>query len=217
MSPASGTASTGHGGRSSATTSATDLRASRRQSNAISTPIDLYPQRSRAAPGRRLDPPLILLPPLQQRLRRGGGADFGAVDEVEEDVASLRRPAFRPLGPVVEGVGVVTGGLVLGAAAQPEVQEIGGRFGEFRVVRIVDPGQRDAVLAQEVGEGGRIKAAVAGFDDVAQPPSVDLARQELEERRQIGGVELLGRRELPEDRPELVTQVEKAACKEPRH
>src|SRR6266699_2829189 len=136
MSPASGTASTGHGGRSSATTSATDLRASRRQSNAISIPIDLYPLRSRAAPCRRLDPPLILLPPLQQRLRGGRGADFGAVDEVEEDVASLRGPILRSFGPVVEGVGLVAGGLLFGAAAQPEVEEIGGRFGEFRVVRI---------------------------------------------------------------------------------
>ena len=86
---------------------------------------------------------------------------------------------------MVEGVGRVAGRLVLGAAAQSEIQEIGGQFGEFRVVRIVDPGQRGAVLAQPVDEGRRGEALMAGLDDVAQPPPLDLGRQELEEGRTI--------------------------------
>ena len=51
---------------------------------------------------------------------------------------------------------------------------------------------------------GVLKRVVADLDDVAQRVAVEGLRQQVEEAAEIGGVEFLGRRELPEQRAELV-------------
>jgi hypothetical protein len=59
------------------------------------------------------------------------------------------------------------------------------------------------VFAEEVDKFRALKAAVPRLDDLAERAAIDLARQEVEERRKVGFVELFGRRELPQDRPEF--------------
>ena len=55
---------------------------------------------------------------------------------------------------------------------------------------------------------------MAHLEDMPDRAAADLARQELEECPEILGIELSGRRELPEDRAELLAQLQDAARKE---
>src|SRR5437762_14392153 len=52
------------------------------------------------------------------------------------------------------------------------------------------------------------------LDQMAELPPAGLARQQVEKGAEIGGVELLERRELPQHRPELVAEFEDAAREE---
>ncbi len=51
---------------------------------------------------------------------------------------------------------------------------------------------------------------MARLDHVVELQSVELAREMIEEAREIVGVEFLERRELPEHGPELVAQLGEA-------
>jgi hypothetical protein len=65
-------------------------------------------------------------------------------------------------------------------------------------------------LAQQRNEFRHAKAVMADLHDMPQPAAVDLARQQVEEGTEVGRVELLRRRELPEHRAELVAEFEHA-------
>ena len=70
---------------------------------------------------------------------------------------------------------------------------------------------------QEGDEGGRAEAVVAHLDAVAMIRSgrrSTCAGKKLEEGAEIRLVELLGRRELPEHRPELVAEFQKTLAEE---
>ena len=121
------------------------------------------------------------------------------------------------LGPAVEGVGRVAGRLGFDAAAQAQIGEIGGQVLECRVLRIVDQRHRDPVLAQQVDEFRDAEAVVPDLDDMADRPAAELGWQQLQEPGEIAWVELLERRELPQDRAEFFPQLEKAAVEEPLH
>ena len=62
---------------------------------------------------------------------------------------------------------------------------------------------------------GTTKLCVADFDDVPQRALAGLAGQQVQEGAEIVAVEFLERRELPEDRAELVAELEDAALEEP--
>src|SRR6185437_5201379 len=57
-------------------------------------------------------------------------------------------------------------------------------------------------------KGRRAEAVVPDLDDMAQFPSVDLARQQFQEFAEIRFVELLRRRKLPQYRAEPVAELE---------
>ena len=54
------------------------------------------------------------------------------------------------------------------------------------------------------------RTVVADFDHVAQLAAFEFARQQFQELAEIGRVEFLGRRELPEHRTEPVAELEHA-------
>ena len=66
---------------------------------------------------------------------------------------------------------------------------------------------RDVEFAQQRDEFRHEEAVMAHLDDVAQPQPVLLLGQQLEERAEVGFVELLGRRELPEQGTEPVAEL----------
>src|SRR5512146_2244787 len=123
-------------------------------------------------------------------------------------------------------------------AMQPQVHEIRGDVLRHRPLpgRLCDD-QRDALLAQQIDEGGVAKALVPDFDGVTQrtlrvdceahpafhprrpPPRqpagrFGVARQHAEEALHALPVVFEVRRELPEDRPEFLAQVEHTRCEE---
>eukprot|EP01035_Chromulina_nebulosa_P042220 gene42220-57162_t len=55
------------------------------------------------------------------------------------------------------------------------------------------------------------------LDHVAQGAAIELARQQFEEPAEIGGVEFLGRHELPQDRAEPVAKLDDPLANEPGH
>ena len=67
---------------------------------------------------------------------------------------------------------------------------------------------RDAELTKKRDELRRAEAGMADFDDMTYSPPVGLGRQQFEELSEIGGVEFLGRRELPQYRAEPVLKFE---------
>ena len=61
------------------------------------------------------------------------------------------------------------------------------------------------------------KTVVAHLDHMAQRAALELARQQLEKFAEIGIVELLGRRELPQHRAEAVAKLQHAGIIKPFH
>ena len=123
---------------------------------------------------------------------------------------------------------------------QADVHEIGRQVLEKRPAagRVGDD-ERDALLAQELDEARRHEALVPHLERVAQPPvALDLevaaagdapvvparelrgvlgrARQGFEKAREAFLVERLRRRQLPQERPELVLEREHARREEIR-
>ena len=64
----------------------------------------------------------------------------------------------------------------------------------------------DRERAQERNEFGSAEACVPHLDHVPQRPPFGAPRQQFQEFAEIGGIELFGRRELPEHRPQPVAQ-----------
>ena len=93
------------------------------------------------------------------------------------------------------------------ALLQPRVDEIADGIGNGRIFLVLGEHDRHVVLAQQGDELRRAERIVAHLHDVAQLAAVELVRQQRQEGAEVGGVELLGRRELPQDRPELVAQL----------
>ena len=69
---------------------------------------------------------------------------------------------------------------------------------------------RDAELAKQRDEVRCAEAWMADLDDVANSPPIGLGRQQCEEFSEIGGIEFLGWRELPQYRTKPVLELEYA-------
>jgi hypothetical protein len=150
---------------------------------------------------------------LDQRLRGGGGAHFGAGDEIGEHVAALG-PALRFLGPIVECGGLVAGlGLFLGAH-QPRIGEIRGGLVDHREFVVIGEHDRDAMAARDLDEARILEALVAHFQRMAERAALHLARQQLQERLDVFGIERLRLHELPVDRTEPVAELVQALVDE---
>ncbi len=76
---------------------------------------------------------------------------------------------------------------------------------------------RGVVLARQCGEFRHDEAVMPHLERVAQPNPVLLFRQKLQEGLEIVGVEFLSRRELPQDRSELLAERRNAGAKEAHH
>src|SRR5215469_9806733 len=151
----------------------------------------------------------------QEGLGGRGRANLGAVDEIDEAIlTALCRQTPKPLGPLIERVGRVTGGLAFGTAAQAGVYEIGGHLVESGIVVVVDEGEGNPMAAQQIGKRGRCEAAVTDFDHVAYRAAVEAMRQRLEKSVEAGLIEGHPWRKLPQDGAELLAQFEHAAAKE---
>src|SRR5215469_14062961 len=151
----------------------------------------------------------------QEGLGGRGRANLGAVDEIDEAIlTALCRQTPKPLGPLIERVGRVTGGLAFATAAQAGVDEIGGHLVESGIVVVVDEGEGDSMAAQQIAKRGRFEAAVTDFDDVAYRSAVEALRQRFEKRVEAGLIEGSPWRELPQDGAELLAQLKHAACEE---
>jgi hypothetical protein len=83
--------------------------------------------------------------PLEQRNGRRRGADFGAVNEIDEAIAAVGAPLAATRGPGAEQSRRIAGGLVYSAAAQPRIDEIGGDVGDGRIFFVVDESHRSFV------------------------------------------------------------------------
>ena len=100
---------------------------------------------------------------------------------------------------------------------QPRIDEIGREIGQQRLLVAFDDGVGDVVLAQQVHIGRVAEALVPRLEHVAQRHAVLLPRQMAEEGGERFAIEGAGRRELPQDRPELRPQLGDAGHQERRH
>ena len=73
------------------------------------------------------------------------------------------------------------------------------------------------VLAREVVEALVLEAVVAHLQRVAQRQLAALARQQLQERLEVRGIELLGAHELPVHRTQPVLELDDALGEEALH
>src|SRR5262249_2391321 len=101
------------------------------------------------------------------------------------------------------------------ALLQPRVNEIGGDVGDIRIGSMVGVDRRHAELTKQRDECRRLEAVVANLDHVPQATSVEAAGQQLEKSAEVGLVELLERRELPEQRAELAAELSDAGVEKP--
>src|SRR5690348_9975200 len=166
--------------------------------------------------------------------RHGGSrrAHLSLVDEIDEHVARhlrkrvagidarqiVRLAATRPnvgaLRPSIERLGGIGGRDVVLALLQTRIDEIGGHVRNARIGRVLGIDDSDRELAQERDELRGAEAVMAHFDDVAQLQAVRLRRQQLEKGAEVRRLELLERRELPEQRPEPVAELGHARADE---
>ena len=146
------------------------------------------------------------------------------MDHVEKDVAgsflarlvgdrgqvircAARGPGARALGPGVELLERIAGRNRVIPLLQARVDEIARQIGNARIRFVLGEDHRRLVLAEQSYELRRRKRGVPHLNRVAQPEPIELRRQHGQKRGKVGGVELLGRRELPQDRPQPVAQL----------
>ena len=87
-----------------------------------------------------------------------------------------------------------------------------GNVGIFDVIGVHD---RHVELAQQRDEFGVAETIVANLDDVPQRLSVEFCRQQFEEAAEVGSIEFLGRRELPEQGTKSLAEFGYAGIKKP--
>jgi len=90
---------------------------------------------------------------------------------------------------------------------QAGIDEIRRHVGDLGIVRMLRIDDRHLVPAGKRGEFRHLEAVMAHFERVLQLEPVQRFRQELQEALEIVGLELLRRRELPEDRAEMVAEL----------
>jgi len=89
------------------------------------------------------------------------GADFGAVDEIEEHVGSLGRPLPGALDPRVETIGWIAGRFLFDTAAQPQIAETGRGAGGRKVgVVYLGPVEFGTFMAKSDADLGATMKAV---------------------------------------------------------
>lgn len=112
-------------------------------------------------------------------------ADFGVIVEIDEDVAGFGfgwflfadffcgrlaagSPGLNPVGPLIEGLGVVAAGVEDFGAVKAAIDEVRGDIGNFRPFDRVGADNGHVVFAEKFEEFWNGKAGVANFDGVAQ-------------------------------------------------
>src|ERR1700730_8402960 len=147
--------------------------------------------------------------PLNKGLSCGGSAYLGAADEVDKAVAGgLSRLLAQALRPRIERIGRIAFGLVVGAPPEVGVDEVRGHL---QVGPAVADDERHLVAAEELDDGGGRSTRTAKIDGMPQRAAIDVMRQQFGERGERAFVNRHVRRELPQDRPELVAQFDDAA------
>src|SRR5262245_6212667 len=166
-----------------------------------------------------------------QRHGGGGRADLALVDHVKKDVAcrlfggfgldhgqvgrcAAGGPGLSAFGPGVEILCRIAGGDRIIAFLQARVDEITGHVGNRRVGLVLGKHHRRLVLAQQTNELWRCKRGMPDLDHVPELEPIELCWQHRQKRPEVGRVELLGRRKLPQDRSQPVAQFGDARLQE---
>jgi hypothetical protein len=102
-------------------------------------------------------------------------------------------------------LGVASRDVIL-ALLKTRIDEIANGIGDGRIRRMVGVNDRHAEPAHKRDELRVLECGMAYFDGVAKFPAVERFGQEFQEGAEIGGIEFLGRRELPEQGTELVAE-----------
>ena len=170
--------------------------------------------------------------PIDQRHRGGGRAHLALVDHVGEHVArcclrralridlveilrhATRREGLEALGPGIQFLGRIAGRDRVLALLQAQIDEVGRDVGDARIGLVLGAHDRGVEFADQRDEGGVTETVMAHLDDVTQPQTILLFGQQLEERAEVGFVELLGRRELPQQGTEPVAELGHAGIEE---
>src|SRR3984893_10379805 len=147
--------------------------------------------------------------PVKEGSSRSRSANLGAADEVDKVVAGIfRRSLAEALRPGIERIGRIAIGLVIGATPQMGIDEIRG---DLEVGAAVVDDERHLMQAEELDDGSGGDPRAAKFDDMPQGAAVDVTRQQFEKRGERAFIDRHVRGELPQDRPELVAQLDDAA------
>ena len=128
---------------------------------------------------------------------------LGFVDARQVGRLAALRPGLGARGRLVERLGRIAGLQLLISLLQSRVDEVAGEVGDGRIGGVLREHDRISELAQQRNESQRLEALVAHLDDVAQAVAVESLRQQFEEGSEIGLVEFLGGRELPEQGAEM--------------
>ena len=126
-------------------------------------------------------------------------------------------PGLKPLRPGVELFRRIAGLEFVIALLQPRIDEIAGDVGDGWILAMFGENHRRLELPYQGDELRHREAVVPNFDDMAQRAAVEFARQQLEELAEIGRVEFLGRRELPEHRTQPVAEFQHPGIVEALH
>src|SRR5262249_48606313 len=150
-----------------------------------------------------------------QSHRRGRSAYLGFVDEIDKNVARLffrggfgdarkilrlaaLRPGFAAHRPAIERFRRIACLELLVALLQPRVDKIAGDVCDGRISVVFGKDHRHVELTQKRDERRRLETVVTDLHDVTQSVPVESLWQQFEESAEIGFVEFLVRRELPE-------------------
>src|SRR5579871_3924180 len=172
-----------------------------------------------------------LLHALDQLHRTSRRADLALVNDIGEHVArgflrlglvnawqvvgfAAPGPELQALGPCIELLRRIAGLEIVIALLQSRIDEISRDIRDRRVGAVLGKHHGRLEFTQQRNKGRSAETVVPYLDDVTQLAAVDLARQQLQEFTEIGFVEFLGRRELPEHRAEPVAELEHAGVVE---
>ena len=123
------------------------------------------------------------------------------VVEINEHVAALLLPGFDAPRPFGQRIRAIMSLITAAGSVAADIDEGGGPLPWCRRVVMVGQAERDVPLGEESQDARLVPARVAEFEAVAT-----LLREQLEERRQPVSVGLELRRQLKQDRSDLVAE-----------
>jgi hypothetical protein len=126
-------------------------------------------------------------------------------------------PGLKAFRPGVELLWRITGLQLVIALLQPGIDKVAGDVGDRWIFAVLGEHHRRLEFSQQRDELGHAKTVVPDLDHMAQRAPLERARQQFQKLGEIGFIEFLGRRELPQHRAEAVAEFQHAGVIEPLH